>query len=329
MATNLRSTILPISWFLHIILCFYLIRTIRKVLYRIILTLVPCLILIFVGCRNLPYYHMSSIITVSLYWMITIRLIQLILFSPDEIHSFRIYASKFLWLLIPIVPCQSKNSIIFHVILAVVKILLNHWIFQWLRICEPNNSYGRLIMFYINICTGTFINDIQIVAVRLITLNKYSLLEFNDYPILSKSLREFWGRRYNRLVSSLLKEAIFKPIHHLPYSSALIAALASFFISGLLHAHVAVAGFGAPSPLPAFLFFLLHGCACCIETICPFTPPKLFGILLTQCFLLITAPLYAGLFTLAPSNFYEFNKPLLIDATWLPKVPVPDFCPNY
>ncbi|CAF1569125.1 unnamed protein product, partial [Rotaria sordida] len=203
-----------------------------------------------------------------------------------------------------------------------------HWIFQWLRICEPNDSYGRLAMFYIYICTGTFLNDIQIVLVRLVTLNKYSLVEFNNYPFLSKSIREFWGRRYNRLVGILLKEAIFDPIRRLPYSSATVGALASFIMSGILHVHVAVAGFGASSPLSPFLFFILQGIACCIEVMCPFTPPKLLGILLTHGFLLITAPLYVGLFTRAGPEFYEFNKPLLFDATWFPKLPVPNFCPK-
>ncbi|CAF3960182.1 unnamed protein product [Rotaria sordida] len=322
------SQIIPLSWCLHIVLCFYLIRPIRIILYRALLTLIPCFILIFIGCHNLPYLHMSSILTISLYWMITIRLIHLIIFSPDETNSFRIYAVKFLWFFLPIIPCQSKNSISFYLILASIKILLIHWIFQWLRICEPNDSYGRLAMFYIYICTGTFLNDIQIVLVRLITLNKYSLVEFNNYPFLSKSIREFWGRRYNRLVGILLKEAIFDPIRRLPYSSATVGALASFIMSGILHVHVAVAGFGASSPLSPFLFFILQGIACCIEVMCPFTPPKLLGILLTHGFLLITAPLYVGLFTRAGPEFYEFNKPLLFDATWFPKLPVPNFCPK-
>ncbi|CAF1396132.1 unnamed protein product [Rotaria sordida] len=322
------SQIIPLSWCLHIVLCFYLIRPIRIILYRALLTLIPCFILIFIGCHNLPYLHMSSILTISLYWMITIRLIHLIIFSPDETNSFRIYALKFLWFFLPIIPCQSKNSISFYLILASIKILLIHWIFQWLRICEPNDSYGRLAMFYIYICTGTFLNDIQIVLVRLITLNKYSLVEFNNYPFLSKSIREFWGRRYNRLVGILLKEAIFDPIRRLPYSSAIVGALASFIMSGILHVHVAVAGFGTSSPLSPFLFFLLQGIACCIEVMCPFTPPKLLGILLTHGFLLITAPLYVGLFTRAGPEFYEFNKPLLFDATWFPKLPVPNFCPK-
>ncbi len=322
------STIIPFSWLLHIIICFYLIRPLRILLHRALLTIIPCLILIFLGCYNLPYLHMSTIIAISLYWMITIRLIHLIVFSPNDIHSFRLYAWKFLWFFMPIIPCQSPKPISFYLISAAMKLLLNHWIYQWLRICEPNDSYGRIAMFYVNVCTGSFLNDIQIVVVRLVTRNKYSLLEFNNYPFLSKSIREFWGRRYNLLVGTLLKEAVFHPVRRLSNSSTMIAALASFIMSGLLHAHVAVAGFGASSPLPSFLFFILQGIACCIEVKCPFSLPKPLGIILTHAFLLVTAPLYLGLFTRAGPEFYEFNKPPLFDATWFPKLPVPNFCPK-
>ncbi len=322
------SALIPLGWLLHIIICFYLIRSFRIFLHRALLTIIPCLILIFVGCYNLPYLHMSSIITISLYWMITIRLIHLIVFSPDEIDSFRLYAWKFLWFFIPIIPCQTQKSISFYLISAGIKLLLYHWIYQWLRICQPNDSYGRIAMFYINICASTFLNDIQIVVVRLITRNKYSLLEFNNYPFLSKSIREFWGRRYNLLIGTLLKESIFDPVRRLPYSSTMIGALASFIMSGLLHAHVAVTGFGAGSPLPSFLFFILQGIACCVEAKCPFTLPKPLGIVLTHAFLLVTAPLYIGLFTRAGPDFYEFNKPPLFDVTWFPKLPVPNFCPK-
>jgi hypothetical protein len=271
---------------------------------------------------------MTTVITVALYWMVIIRLIHLIVYSPNETNSFRLYVWKFLWFFIPIVPGQTQNSTSFYVISAGIKLLLNHWVYQWLRICEPNDSYGRMAMFYIHICTGTFLNDIQIAFVRLITRNKYGLLEFNNYPFLSKSVREFWGRRYNQLVGTLLKESVFDPVRCLPYSSTMIAASASFFVSGIIHTHIAVTAFRAPSPLPALLYFVLHGIACSVEVKCPFTLSKPLGIVLTHAFLLVTGPLYVGLFTRAPSEYYDFNKPPLFDATWFPKLPVPNFCPK-
>jgi hypothetical protein len=293
-----------------------------------VLTIVPCCILLLVGCHHLPSMQMSSVVTVSLYWMSAIRLLHLIVLSPDEMQSFGAYVCKFLWFILPVIPCQSKTPVGFYLLSALMKIVLNHWLFQWMRMCEPNASYGRLTIFYLCVCSGTFVYDLQVVLVRLITQHKYSVLEFNDYPFLSKSVREFWGRRYNRLVSTLLKESIFEPVRRLSHASKTMAALASFIVSGLLHGHVATAALGASSALPAFIFFVLQGTACCVEVICPFTVPKPLGIILTHVFLVVTAPLYAGLFTRAGPIYYETSEPLLLNTTWFPKLPIPNFCPK-
>ncbi|CAF5087227.1 unnamed protein product, partial [Rotaria sp. Silwood1] len=49
-----------------------------------------------------------------------------------------------------------------------------------------------------------------------------------------KSLREFWGRRYNRLAGTVFRECVFQPINSC-LSSPLIAAISTFVVSGLLH----------------------------------------------------------------------------------------------
>ena len=316
-----------LGWLAHLIVCFYLIRPLNSLLHRSILTLLPCFIFILVGCYNLPLYHMSSIMMVSLSWMLMFRLIQLIILTPNETQTFRGYLWKFFWLTMPIIPNHSKESLFFCLASAGVKLFITHWITRWLFTCQGSDSYARIIIFFAYVCAGSFLNDLQIFLVRLLTKDKYTVLEFNHYPFLAQSVREFWGRRYNLLVSTLLKESIFDPLRRTGMCSSSLAALMSFLMSGLLHGHVAMAGFGVSSPLPAFLFFLLQGIACFVEVNCPFTPPKPVKCLLTQGFLLITAPLYLGLFTRAGPKFYELNKPLLYDSPWIPKIPVPNFCP--
>ncbi|CAF1384598.1 unnamed protein product [Rotaria sp. Silwood1] len=41
--------------------------------------------------------------------------------------------------------------------------------------------------------------EMQIALIRLITQDKYTLQSFANFPLFSRSLRDFWGRRYNRL----------------------------------------------------------------------------------------------------------------------------------
>lgn len=317
-----------VGWFVHLLVCFYLIRTLNSLIFRAFLTVVPCLVFIIVGCHNLPLNHMSSIMSISLSWMLMIRLIQLIVFEPNSTDSFRNYILKFLWLMMPIVPAKSNVSPLFYLGLAVIKLLVTHFVARWLLRCPGSDHYGHIAVFFTFICAGTFINEIQIALVRLLTRQKYTVLDFNDYPFLSTSVREFWSRRYNLLVSTLLKESIFDPLRRSFGFSSSVAAFSSFLMSGLLHGHVALAGFGVSSPFPAFLFFLLQGIACCIEVKCPFSPPKFVQWILTQSFLLVTSPLYLGLFTRVGPKFFELNRPMFYDESWMPKFPVPNFCPN-
>ncbi|CAF1412834.1 unnamed protein product [Adineta steineri] len=322
------SKLVPIGWIAHLGACFYSVRPLRSLSYRALLTIVPCAALLFAGSQNLPHFHMSSVMTVSLYWMISIRLVDLIVFSPEKPLSLLSYIGKFLWFLFPIVKCNYNYPIIFDVISAGIKLLLAHWVYRWFLICEPSDSYAQMGMFYLFICTGTYVTDLQIALVRLITRDKYTILSFNDFPFKSRSIREFWGRRYNQLVSSLLKESVFEPTRRLFSFSSAVAALTSFAVSGLLHAHVAVACFGASSPLPAFTFFLLQGAACCAESFFSIKLPKPIGIVVTHMFLLVTAPLYVGLFTRAGSTYFPLNPPPLLNAKWLPQLPISSFSPK-
>lgn len=81
-------------------------------------------------------------------------------------------------------------------------------------------------------------------------------------PLLSQSLTEFWGRRWNLAFSELTALAVYRPlVARLGQTPAL---LASFACSGLLH-ELAIsvpvrAGFGLP-----LLYFALHGGLMLIE----------------------------------------------------------------
>ena len=319
---------IPIIFLCHIVVCFYVVRTIQSIFVRAIVTLVPCLILTYLGCSHLPYFEIGSIMIICLYWFFMIRMIHMIVLVPDEQTSFFRYLWKFAWVLMPIVPCQTTQPIVYDLAVGFSKFFITLWINRWLLICEPSDSYIRIVMFFVSVCAATFINEIQIVAVRIITRNKYTILDFNNYPFLSQTLREFWGRRYNRLVNTLLKESIFYPVHRSLKLTTTLAALSSFIVSGLLHAHVAIAAFGASSAIPAFLFFFLHGLGCSVEALWPFSVPKPLKILLTQIFIIITGPLYLGLFTRVGPKFVELNKPMLFDTIIIPSFLVPSFCPK-
>lgn len=59
----------------------------------------------------------------------------------------------------------------------------------------------------------------------------------NNPFFLSRSPSDFWGRRWNCLVHGVLKRGVYKPVRK--YSAnAVLASLATFIASGLLHEYV-------------------------------------------------------------------------------------------
>lgn len=82
-------------------------------------------------------------------------------------------------------------------------------------------------------------------------------------PILSRSLTEFWGRRWNIAFSEMAALAVFRPVK--PMLGRTAAKTAAFLFSGLLH-ELAIsmpvqAGYGMP-----FSYFLLHALAIRLES---------------------------------------------------------------
>ena len=321
--------LVSISWLAHIVLCHFVLRHIRNNSIRATLTLMPCIALTYAGCRNLPESSMVSVIFISTYWMVSIRIIQMIIFSPNELRTFSSFVGKLFWSFFPIIPSDSREKqgpIIFDLLSGIMKLILNHWLFRWIVSCEPSENYARSIMVSLLILTGSHMSDILIAVVRFVTRDKYTLLSISNYPLFSQSLREFWGRRYNRLTSTVFNESIFKPVKQY-LLSPLIAAMITFIISGLLHAHIVLVDFnGTQSILPTFGFFFLHGILCCAEAYFTIRLSAPVGWLVTHLVLFVTLPLCMSPYTRRGAAYFARNPPALLDAPWLPKLPIPNSC---
>ena len=82
-----------------------------------------------------------------------------------------------------------------------------------------------------------------------------------DCPVAATSLGDFWGRRWNRIVSGFLREVIFLPVAR--RAGARVALFAVFGYSGLYHecvSFMAGSGYGGPA-----LYFLLQYLGVTIE----------------------------------------------------------------
>jgi hypothetical protein len=80
-------------------------------------------------------------------------------------------------------------------------------------------------------------------------------------PAAATSLRDFWGRRWNRLMSGLLRDLLFTPLAR--SVGVVAAAMAVFVYSGVLHEFISVlarSGYGGPT-----LYFVIQGVGFLLE----------------------------------------------------------------
>ncbi|KAF9679367.1 hypothetical protein SADUNF_Sadunf06G0007600 [Salix dunnii] len=122
-----------------------------------------------------------------------------------------------------------------------------------------------------------------------------------DEPYLASSLQDFWGKRWNLMVTSVLRPAVFNPVRSL-FSrfmtkkwTPLPAAMASFLVSGIMH-ELIFYHIGRRKPTwEVTCFFLLHGVCLIIEIVikrelnCSWGLPRVVAAPLVVGFVVVTA----------------------------------------
>jgi hypothetical protein len=78
----------------------------------------------------------------------------------------------------------------------------------------------------------------------------------HDMPIAARSLRDFWGKRWNRAVSAWLHRFVFLPLARQRRPD--LGLLCAFLVSGALHAWVALVALGAFAAFELAVFFGLQ-----------------------------------------------------------------------
>ncbi|GFQ01688.1 long-chain-alcohol o-fatty-acyltransferase [Phtheirospermum japonicum] len=94
-----------------------------------------------------------------------------------------------------------------------------------------------------------------------------------DAPYLATSLQDFWGRRWNLMVSNILKPTVYGPVrsfsaHWVSRKWAPIPALlATFLVSGLMH-ELVFYNIGRLRPTGEVMgFFVIHGVSLLVEIV--------------------------------------------------------------
>ncbi|GLT57543.1 hypothetical protein SLA2020_305090 [Shorea laevis] len=94
--------------------------------------------------------------------------------------------------------------------------------------------------------------------------------QFND-PYLATSLQDFWGRKWNLVVSGILRPTIYDPIRRIstgivgPRWAALPAVIAVFVVSGLMHELIYYHLTRVRPTWEVTWFFIIHGICVTME----------------------------------------------------------------
>ncbi|KAM3283458.1 acyl-CoA-sterol O-acyltransferase 1 [Capsicum chacoense] len=144
--------------------------------------------------------------------------------------------------------------------------------------------------FHIYLCLDIILAIVSGLARGLLGLELEP--QFNE-PYLSSSLHDFWGRRWNLIVTRILRPTVYKPILGRKWAP-LPAVMATFLVSGLMHELIFYYLCRAKPTWEITWFFLLHG-VCLNMEICAkkvingrFNLPRIIETILTVGFVMIT-----------------------------------------
>jgi hypothetical protein len=168
---------------------------------------------------------------------------------------------------------QRKMSIIARIVSAAVSFLLADGCMYLVREWIPNDHHvqpghqvllqavagAMWILYSLDIFYAIGTAQLQILGSTLAT--EY----WHKHPLLSKSLTEFWGVRWNPIVAKLLQDSFYKPLRRLGGHRA-VSVFACFTASALLHTiPMYMATGNSRWTTMIFLFFVLHGAALLLE----------------------------------------------------------------
>jgi hypothetical protein len=130
------------------------------------------------------------------------------------------------------------------VVLFSVSISYNYRVFPSREIQSPADLlyWGNLCNSYLMAFLTSLCLEVGSAVVGLVTslLSGINTVAVNDSPLTkATSPSDFWGNRWNRMVSSGLKRGVFVPLRKATFSRP-TAALATFAVSGLIHEYILI-----------------------------------------------------------------------------------------
>ncbi|KAG5027330.1 hypothetical protein AAZX31_08G312400 [Glycine max] len=252
--------------------CYYITSRIPKGFLRL-LSLFPILYLFLILPLNLSSFHLAGPTTFFLVWLGTFKLILFsfnqgpLALSPPNILHFISIAS------LPINPKQlppptnknhTNNTTQKPKWLFLLKVLIFAMIIRAYDYRENLHPHFILVLYCCHMYLGIEL-VLALSAAPVRTVLGFEIEpQFNE-PYLSTSLQDFWGRRWNLMVTRILRPTVYHPVYRIfihfvgPSCAMSSAVLATFLVSGLMHELIYYYLSRAPPTWEVTCFFVLHG----------------------------------------------------------------------
>ncbi|EPS66090.1 wax synthase isoform 2, partial [Genlisea aurea] len=176
--------------------------------------------------------------------------------------------------LLPIKPLQKspsrfdqKSPTGFQFLVKSLALVAIVWLYRYREFLNP---FLILILYCGNVYLG--VDLILAVTAAPVRALGFEIEPQFDEPYLSTSLQDFWGRRWNLMVTGILRPSVYFPVRRLtsPYVGKKwgqrAAVLATFAVSGLMHELIYYYLTARARPTwEVTWFFLLHGVCLAVE----------------------------------------------------------------
>ncbi|RDY03399.1 putative long-chain-alcohol O-fatty-acyltransferase 1, partial [Mucuna pruriens] len=253
--------------------CYYIASRIPKGFLRL-LSLLPILYLFIILPLNLSSFHLGGPTTFFLVWLGTFKLLlfsfnqgPLAQSSQDIIH-FICIASLPINLKHP--KSQTNTTLKPPKWLLLLKVLILAMIIRAYDYRENLHPYFILVLYCCHMYLGIEL-VLALSAAPVRTAFGFEIEpQFNE-PYLCTSLQDFWGRRWNLMVTRILRPAVYHPVYRMstrfvgPTCAISGAVLATFLVSGLMHELIYYYLARAPPTWEVTCFFVLHGACTAAE----------------------------------------------------------------
>ncbi|KAK7305183.1 hypothetical protein VNO77_43084 [Canavalia gladiata] len=253
--------------------CYYIASRIPKGFFRLV-SLFPIFYIFLILPLNLSSPILCAITSFFLVWLGTFKLLlfsfnqgPLALSSPNILHFISIAS-------LPISlkqnPPTTTQNIQKPKWLLLLKVLILAMILCAYGYKENLHPHFITVLY----CCHVYLSlelMLALVATSVRTVFGYDIEpQFNE-PYLSTSLQDFWGRRWNLMVTRILRPTVYHPVRRMsahfvgPVSATSAAMLSVFLVSGLMHEIIYYYAIRSPPTWEVTWFFVLHGACTVVE----------------------------------------------------------------